>query len=145
MSPESRWSYRGAGLPGAAFRLDKNEAEEIQELELLKLRFPSLAALSAQREALRQIFEDRTITTAPQGMARLEAWRQNALALGYKGLQAFCKTLNNWMDKIANYFVSRSSNGQTEGFNRGIRAILWRAFGIPNFTHLRLRILHYLG
>ena len=125
--------------------LENLEPQQIREWESLKARFPRLAALSAQRESLRQIFEDRTITTASQGVVRLQEWCRQARALGYQGLQTFCKTLDHWMDKIANYFVSRSSNGQTEGFNRGIRAILWRAFGIPNFAHLRLRILHYLG
>ena len=121
------------------------EEEKRKEMERLKVQFPRLAALSAQREALRQIFEDRTISTAEQGVARLKEWCRSALALGVAGLETFCKTLGNWMDKIANYFISRSSNGQTEGFNRGIRSILWRAFGIPNFAHLRLRILHTLG
>jgi len=49
------------------------------------------------------------------------------------------------MDKIVNYFVSRSSNGRTEGFNRGPRAILWRACGMSNFSHYRLRVLHLFG
>jgi transposase len=118
------------------------EAEQLQELERLKGQFPTLAALSEQREALRQIFEDRTIHTAEQGEARLRQWCVHAAALGLRGLDGFCKTLNNWMNQIANYFVSRSSNGQTEGFNRGIRAILCRSFGMTSFTHLRQRILH---
>lgn len=121
------------------------EEESRRELEQLQQQFPTLAALSRQREALRQVFEDRTIQSAEQGMARLRAWCQEALALGLAGLARFCKTLEHWMDKIANYFVSRSSNGQTEGFNHGIRAILWRGFGLPNFAHLRLRILHAFG
>lgn len=121
------------------------DREELEELERLQVQFPSLGALSRQRERLRQIFEDRTIRTAAQGMARLEAWSREALELGLTGLETFCKTLGNWMEKIANYFVSRSSNGRTEGFNRGIRSILWRGFGIPNFAHLRLRILHAFG
>ena len=62
-----------------------------------------------------------------------------------KGLDAFCKTLTNWLDKIANYFVSRSSNGRTEGFNHALRSILWRAFGMTNFSHFRLRALHRFG
>jgi transposase len=37
------------------------------------------------------------------------------------------------------------SNGRTEGFNRGLRAILWRAFGMVNFRHFRLRVLDRLG
>ena len=121
------------------------EQEQRRELQRLQTRFPQLAALSAQREALRRIFEDRTIGSAQDGAARLRQWCRDAVALGLTGLMAFCRTLDRWMDKIANYFVSRSSNGQTEGFNHGIRAILWRGFGIPNFAHLRSRILHALG
>jgi transposase len=121
------------------------ESEQLQEMERLKERFPVLAALSAQRQSLRAIFEDRTIRSAQQGMEKLRQWRDRALALGLAGLETFCNTLANWMDKIANYFVSRSSNGQTEGFNHGIRAILWRGFGLPNFAHLRLRVLHAFG
>lgn len=121
------------------------EEDARRQLAQLQQQFPTLAALSRQRESLRQVFEDRTIQTPEQGAARLRAWCQEALALGLAGLGRFCKTLEHWMDKIANYFVSRSSNGQTEGFNHGIRAILWRGFGLPNFAHLRLRILHAFG
>jgi len=65
--------------------------------------------------------------------------------LGMSALEKFCKTLSNWMDKIANYFQSRSSNGQTEGFNHGLRAILWRAYGMLNFRNFRLRVLDRVG
>ena len=58
---------------------------------------------------------------------------------------AFCKTLTSWLGRIANYFVGRSSNGRTEGFNHGLRAILWRAFGMLNFRHFRLRVLDRFG
>ena len=121
------------------------EPHEREALDRLKERFPSLRALSDQRQSLRAIFEDRAIRTAEEGMQKLRQWREAALALGLTGLERFCKTLDNWLDKIANYFVSRSSNGQTEGFNHAIRAILWRAFGLPNFKHLRLRILDAHG
>lgn len=49
------------------------------------------------------------------------------------------------MHEIANYFVSRSTNAETEGFNHGLRAILWRTFGMKNFVHFRARVLHALG
>ena len=35
--------------------------------------------------------------------------------MGLRALDAFCKTLTNWLDKIANYFINRSSNGRTGG------------------------------
>ncbi len=65
--------------------------------------------------------------------------------LGLSSLEKFCKTLVNGMDKIVNYFHSRSSNGRTEGFNHVLRAILWQACGMLNFKNFRLRVLDRFG
>jgi transposase len=119
--------------------------EQRQQLGLLKGRFPRLKQLVEQRESLRAIFEDTAIKDAAKGEHELRGWVERALAVGLKGLATFCKTLGNWMGKIANYFVWRSSNGRTEGFNHGLRAILWRAFGMTNFRHFRLRVLDRFG
>jgi transposase len=119
--------------------------QERAELEELKGRFPLLKQLAEQREALRSIFEDKKVTTAAEGRKRLEGWMEEARKLGLKALERFCKMLTNWMDKIANYFVNRSSNGRTEGFNHGLRSILWRAFGMTNFKRFRLRVLDRFG
>jgi len=119
--------------------------QERAELEELKKRFPALKQLAEQRESLRAIFEDRTLCTAAEGRKRLEAWMAEARKLGLKGLERFCKTLSNWLELIANYFVSRSSNGRTEGLNHGLRSILWRAFGMRNFRRFRLRVLDRFG
>ena len=119
--------------------------EQRQQLEGLKERFPKLRQLVEQRESLRALFEDQTIQDAASGASRLQAWMEQARGLGLKGLERFCKTLTNWLGRIANYFVWRSSNGRTEGFNHGLRAILWRAFGMLNFRHFRLRVLDRFG
>lgn len=111
----------------------------------LRVEFPELAALWEQRETLRAIFEDRTIVTPEQGRARLVDWMAGVRKLGLVALDQFCRTLTNWMGMIANYFRSRSSNGRTEGLNHGIRAILWRAYGMVNFSRFRLRVLHRFG
>ena len=118
---------------------------ERAELGQLKGRFPLLKQLAEQRESLRAIFEDKKVTTTAEGRNRLQAWMAEAGKLGLKGLERFCKTLANWMDEIANYFVTRSSNGRTEGFNHGLRSILWRAFGMTNFKRFRLRVLDRFG
>jgi transposase len=120
-------------------------AEQRAELEQLKQRFPRLKALVEHRETLQQAFEDRTITDAPTGAARLRVWIEKARQAGLRGLDKFCRTLENWLDKIANYFVNRASNGRTEGFNHGLRSILWRALGMKNFMHFRLRVLDRFG
>ena len=120
-------------------------AEKQQELTRLKVRFPELGKLADQREALRGLFNDATIKTPAEGRQRLQAWLEQARRLGLAALNKFFKTLTNWMDKIANYFHSRGSNGRTEGFNHGLRSILWRAYGMTNFENFRLRVLHCFG
>src|SRR5206468_2758703 len=80
--------------------------EQRQELAALQERFPLLKQLRQQREGLRRLFEDATIRTAAAGAKQLRVWVQEARALGLKALDAFCKTLENWLEKIANYFVS---------------------------------------
>jgi transposase len=120
-------------------------SEEQDELAILEEQFPSLKALADQRERLRAIFEDEHIRTAPKGAKRLREWMRQARQLGLKALDTFCTTLTNWLEKIASYFIARASNGRTEGFNHGLRSILWRAFGMFNFNHFRLRVLDRFG
>jgi transposase len=120
-------------------------AGERAELAALGTRFPLLKQLRGQRDKLRELFEDRSIRTAAAGARQLRAWMRGARQLGLRALEAFCKTLDNWLDKIANYFVARGSNGRVEGFNTGLRGILWRAFGMFNFEHFRLRVLDRFG
>jgi transposase len=114
-------------------------------LEQLTARFPKWKALIEQRERLRAAFEDRSIRAAASGQKRLREWMEQAQASGLKALVQFCKTLENWLGKIANSFVWRSSNGRTEGYTLGLRAVLWRAFGMRNVQHFRLRILDRFG
>jgi transposase len=120
-------------------------ASQRAELTTLQQRFPQLGQLSQQREALRAIFDDPKITTPTQGRQRLTQWMEQVTRLGLTNLVKFCQTLTNWLGMIANYFRKRHSNGRTEGFNHGIRAILWRAYGMVNFQNFRLRVLHCFG
>lgn len=120
-------------------------AQQQSELSILKQKFPELGKLADHREALRQLFDDQSLTDPAVAVLRLKQWCQDGARLGLNALKQFNKTMERWMEKIANYFVSRSSNGRTEGFNRGLRAILWRACGMRNFNHFRLRVLHQFG
>jgi transposase len=119
--------------------------EERDELAALRERYPLLRDLWDQRERFRALFEHPTIRTAAAGAQAIRQWIAQARDLGLKALDAFCKTLEHWLDKVANYFVNRASNGRAEGFNHGIRSILWRAFGMFNFEHFRLRVLDRFG
>lgn len=119
--------------------------EQHCQLEELKRKFPELGRLAEHREALRRIFEDDRISQPQTAVRKLQDWCARGRQLGLKALERLTRTLETWMDKIANYFVSRSSNGRTEGFNRSLRAILWRACGMRNFDHFRLRVLYAYG
>lgn len=121
------------------------EAEELQQLTALRAQFPPLAQLADQREALRQIFDDPTLKTPAAGALQLTQWNASARALGLTAINKFCDTLERWQGKIANYFLSRSSNGPTEGFNNGLRTLLRRAYGMTNFRRFRLRVLDRFG
>jgi transposase len=138
-----------AALKGSRWLWLKNpedlSPEERAKLEALKQRFPLLRQLADQREDLRAIFEDPQIKDPEEGTKRLSQWMEQARRLGLEALTKFCQTLGNWLEEIANYFLSRSSNGRTEGFNHGLRSILWRAFGMTNFAHFRLRVLDRFG
>jgi transposase len=119
--------------------------EQRQHLDRLKAQFPALALLAEHRDQLRQIFQEPHIKATSAGVFCLSDWCRRGRRLGIAALQPFYKMLESWMTEIANYFVSRSSNGRTEGFNRGLRTILWRTCGMTNFNHFRLRVLNAFG
>jgi transposase len=144
LSAESKAKLKGSRWWWVT-NVENMDEEDRESFAKLRREFPELAALWEEREKLREIFEDRAIATAERGQQRLEEWMVGVRKLGLVALDKFCKTLTNWMGKIANYFRARSSNGRTEGLNHGIRTILWRAFGMVNFKNFRLRVLHRFG
>jgi len=119
--------------------------QQKQQLEGLKKQFPQLKALAEAREGLRAIFEDRGVLTVQEGKECLRAWMVEVKQLALKALEEFSGTLTRWLDGIANYFATRSSNGRTEGFNHALRSVLWRAFGMQNFENFRQRVLDRFG
>jgi transposase len=121
------------------------EAEQLQQLTALRAQFPPLAQLAEQREALRHIFDDPTLTTPAAGAAQLSQWSASSRALGLTAVNQFCDMLDRWQEKIANYFLSRASNGPTEGFTNGLRTLLRRTYGMTNFHRFRLRVLDRFG
>lgn len=121
------------------------EPDQRQELRELKALIPELGRLHDLRESLRAIFEDHRVHRPATAIERFRAWIDTARRTGFQAVERFCGTLERWMQEIANYFVDRSSNGRTEGFNHGLRGILWRAFGLRSFPHFRLRVLDAFG
>jgi transposase len=121
------------------------DPEQRRDLEELGRFIPELGRLHDLRERLRSIFEDHRVQRPATAIDRFRDWIDTARRTGLNAVEHFCGTLERWMEGIANYFVDRSSNGRTEGFNHGLRVVLWRAFGLRNFQHFRLRVLDSFG
>ena len=124
---------------------DKLTPEERAKLDTLPQKYPALTPLTEQRDAFRRILDDKTIRRTDEAKSQLLAWCKRVRQRGIIALEKFTRTVQNWIEGIANYFLCRSTNARTEGFNHGIRTILWRAFGMRNFAHLRLRVLPAFG
>jgi transposase len=52
----------------------------------------------------------------------------------------FLTTIDNWLDKIVNYFVNRLSSGFVEGLNNKVKTIKRRCYGILRVTTLFQRL-----
>ncbi|MCH8292359.1 transposase [Candidatus Poribacteria bacterium] len=72
-------------------------------------------------------------------LKRLNNWRQ--IAKKEKLFPQFRRTLDNWADRITNYFLKRTTSGIVEGINNKIKLIKRRAFGFRNFEHFRIRVM----
>jgi len=119
--------------------------EERQRLQPVRAAFPEIRQLLDCRDQLRELFDNPQIDSPQKGKAALEAWMVPVRQLGSNALNKFCDTLSRWIDPVSRYFISRANNGRSEGYNRGIRMLVSRAFGLPSFTHLRWRVLGLYG
>jgi transposase len=54
-------------------------------------------------------------------------------------------TLLQWQKEILQCFITRISNGRTEGFNRKAKLIQRASYGIRNFENYRTRLLDACG
>ena len=59
---------------------------------------------------------------------------------GLDRFDKFLSTLENRMNIITNYFISRSSSGWIEGLNNKIKVLKRRSYGVKNLGNLFRRI-----
>jgi len=134
-------------LKGLRYILIKDQSKltesERTRLETLKHTHPTLFQVSDLRQTLHDWYE--TDTTPSDAQKGLDAWIEDALTLGLKPLNTLCRTLTNWKQEIVHFFAHRVTSGFVEGMNGKIRLLKRIAFGIPNFTHFRLRMLWACG
>jgi len=122
------------------FRRDPKdlEKEEHEQLELLFECAPDLKQAYDLREQLTAIFE--TDHTKESGTAAIKRWVTRVRSSGLNCFESFLTTLENWLDEITNYFVSRQTSGFVEGFNNKVKVLKRRCYGITNLAHLFQRL-----
>jgi len=114
------------------------DQEERRQLALLFECAPDLKRAYDLREQLTAIFE--TDHSKESGTAAIKRWMKSISRSGLTCFDSFLTTLENWMDEITNYFVSRQTSGFVEGFNNKVKVLKRRCYGITNLTHLFQRL-----
>ncbi|MFK8101161.1 MAG: ISL3 family transposase [Saprospiraceae bacterium] len=72
---------------------------------------------------------------------QLDLWMNFASQLNFEPLDALIKTLGRRKTYIAAFATQKITNATTEGLNNFLRYFKRISFGLPNFQHMRLRIL----
>jgi transposase len=131
-----------AGLKGVLWALRKRrenlEPEEHALLERLFEASPLLRKAYTLREKLTRIFDKKH--SKKSGRRAIRRWMAAVRESGLDCFDNFLTTLENRMDLITNYFISRSSSGWVEGLNNKIKVLKRRAYGIKNLGNLFRRI-----
>ena len=126
------------GIKWCLFTAQPDAAQQAQ-LAFAFGHSPLLKQVVALRNDFHTHFE--TSVDAPTLLGHLQGWLVAAQATAYGGFRGFMTTLSNWLEPIANFAHERLSNAVTEGLNNVIRYMKRISYGLPNFAHLRLRVL----
>ena len=131
-----------AEIQGVLWPIRKNGKdltdEELKKLNRLFVYSPDLRLAYIFREELTSIFEMHL--TKEEAKQRLLAWRDKISQSTITCFNKFLITLNNWLDKIVNYFAGRFSSGFVEGLNNKIKTTKRRCYGILRNTTLFQRL-----
>ena len=129
-------------LQGAMWPFRKSPAElKNEEKQLLKRLFsysPRLKEAYILREDLTEIFEKDY--TKAEGKDAIQAWCQRVAQSEINEFKSFLGTVETWLDKISNYFVSRLTSGFVEGFNNRVKVLKRRCYGIFDVAHIFQRL-----
>jgi transposase len=131
-----------AGLKGVLWALRKRPEhltpEEHALLDRLFEASPLLRKAYTLREKLTRLFDKEH--SKKSGRRAIRRWMGVVRNSGLDCFDQFLTTLENRMDLITNYFVSRSSSGWVEGLNNKIKVLKRRAYGVKNLGNLFRRI-----
>jgi transposase len=131
-----------AKIQAVMWPIRKNKADltakEQAKLDLVFQHSPDLKLAYDFREELTAIFE--LPLSKEEAQVAIQEWKGRVLQSGLSCFNKFLTTLNNWLDKIVNYFAGRFSSGFVEGLNNKIKTTKRRCYGILKTTTLFQRL-----
>jgi len=112
-----------------------------EEWELLQRLFtysPKIKEAYILREELTEIF-DRLYD--PKGAkCAIRAWCKRVRQSQISQFTSFLKTIETWLEPIANYFLERLTSSFVEGFNNRVKVLKRRCYGIFDVDRLFQRL-----
>jgi transposase len=131
-----------AEIQGVMWPIRKNKAdltaEEQEKLDHVFQYSPDLKLAYDFREELTAIFE--LPLTKQEAQEHILEWQNKVSQSVLTCFDKFLTTLNNWLDKIVNYFAGRFSSGFVEGLNNKLKTTKRRCYGILKTTTLFQRL-----
>lgn len=131
------------GRPLFLTPLEKLNPEQKQQRQTLLEAYPELARAVHLAERCHRWYSQRS--SREQANNQLSYWLGQLLTAGIPELQAFAQMVKRWRRYMVNYFLSRSTNGRSEGFNTKIKLLKRLGYGRLLFEHLAARILRECG
>lgn len=107
-------------------------------LERFLAHSPALEQAIKLREELSGIFD--TARSKADGLRRIGFWRQRVSKSGLRCFDGFLKLLDNWLDRIANYFIDYQTSAFVEGLNNKLKVLKRRCYGMRNIGRLFQRL-----
>ena len=129
----------GITVRGSRALLLKNNSdlsdEQRSELFQILSDSPCLKIAYEIKEDFRAIYE--ASKSPKMGERNFKKWLRTAQVF-YGDV---CQTIQEHLEGICNYFISRTTSGVMEGINNKNREIMRRAYGFKNFDNLRSRLM----
>ena len=125
-------------IPGRVLRLGKEKlkGKDMERLEKILAEYPSLKLLYRCKEALRDMYRGRDIEKAEKTLN----WVIDSLkSYPDESVKKIGNTLSFWRQEILNYFYSRSTNGKVERYNRNLKLLQRRCYGMRNWKNYLIR------
>lgn len=120
-------------------RTDKCSKEDKELLAAAMAESEELAKTYDLRNEFHSIMEEQQ--TSDQVVKEFDKWIEKVKNEEISKFDSFIKMLQKWKVYIANFVTDRITNAATEGLNNYIRYFKRISFGMPNFEHMRIRIL----